>query len=199
MDIKDGKRKIILASKSPRRKEILLGLGVSFEVLTADTDESCDIADPAMFARELARRKGQAVYSLLGDTDAAVISADTIVVCDGEILGKPQDRADAIRIIKMLCGRAHSVITGVGVTVGGVTYTDHSETLVYVDDISEGEIERYVDSGDPYDKAGAYGIQGAFSRWVKGIDGCYFGVVGLPVNRLASLYKRVTGRELCEN
>ena len=196
----NSKRKIILASASPRRKEILSSLGVTFEVLTADTDESCDIDDPAMYARELARRKGQAVYSRLcamGE-DAEIISADTIVVCDGEILGTPRDRADAIRIIKMLSGRSHSVITGVGITVDGVTHTDHSETFVYVDEIPYAEIERYVDSGDPMDKAGAYGIQGAFSRWVRGIDGCYFGVVGLPVNCLASLYMKVTGRELCD-
>ncbi len=196
MEIRDSKEKIILASASPRRKEILSGLGVRFEVLPADTDESCDIADPTLYARELARRKGQAAYALLGETDAVVISADTIVVCDGKILGKPRDRADAVRMIKLLSGRAHSVITGVGVTVGGVTHTDHSETIVHVDVIPDAEIERYADSGDPMDKAGAYGIQGAFSRWVRGIDGCYFGVVGLPVNCLASLYKRVTGREL---
>ena len=201
MDTMTSKSKIILASASPRRREILSSLGVDFEVLTADTDESCDISDPSEYARELARRKGQAVYSRLceAERDAVIISADTIVVCDREILGKPRDRDDAIRIIKKLGGRAHSVITGVGVTVGDVTYTDHSETFVYVDEIPDSEIERYVDSGDPMDKAGAYGIQGAFSRWVRGIDGCYFGVVGLPVNRLASLYMKVTGRELCGN
>ena len=147
-------------------------------------------------AKELAKRKGQAVYEKVKDKGAVIISADTIVVCDGNILGKPQSREDAINTISMLSGREHSVITGIGITVNGVTHTAHSETLVFVDDIPLCEIERYVDTGDCMDKAGAYGIQGAFSRWVKGINGCYFGVVGLPVNCLASLYKEVTGKEL---
>ena len=201
MDItKNERKKIILASASPRRKEILSGLGVRFETLVADADETCDIDDPVLYARELARRKGQAAYAKLGGDaqDKIVLSADTIVVCDGEILGKPIDRDDAIRMIKMLSGRAHSVITGVGVTVGGVTSVSHSETLVFVDDIPDNEIERYVDSGDPMDKAGSYGIQGAFSRWISKIDGCYFGVVGLPVNCLAELYRKVIGKEMTE-
>ena len=194
---------IILASASPRRREILAELGLSFRVITADTDESCELSDPREYAMELARRKGHAVYKLLcgkhGKEYAdglTVLSADTVVVCDGEILGKPTDRADAIRMLRMLRGRAHSVITGVGVTYGGITHTDLSETLVYVDEIPDAELEAYVDTGDPMDKAGSYGIQGIFSRWITGIDGCYFGVVGLPTNKLASLYFRVTGKEL---
>ena len=132
------------------------------------------------------------------DKNAVILSADTIVVCDGEILGKPKDRDDAIRMIKKLSGKKHSVITGVGVTVHGITTTSHSETFVFVDEIPVREIERYVDSGDPMDKAGAYGIQGAFSRWISGIDGCYFGVVGLPTNCLANLFYEATGKELTD-
>jgi septum formation protein len=193
-----SKISVILASASPRRKEILSSLGLKFSVLVADADESCDIRDPLAFAKELARRKGQAAYALTNDNDSIIISADTIVVCDGEILGKPKDREDAIRMIKRLSGKTHSVITGVGVTVCGVTETDCSETFVHVDDIPQSEIERYVDSRDPMDKAGAYGIQGAFSRWISGIEGCYFGVVGLPINCLANLFKEVTGKELTD-
>ena len=192
------KYRIILASASPRRREILGSLGVSFTVLAADADENCDASDPIQYAEELAGRKGRAVAQTVRDSEAVVLSADTIVVCDGEILGKPKDREDAIRMISMLSGRSHYVITGVGVTYKGVTYTDHSKTEVRVDCIPPTEIERYVDTGDCYDKAGSYGIQGAFSRWISGIDGCYFGVVGFPINCLASLYKRVTGRELTE-
>lgn len=193
---------IILASASPRRKEILEGLGVDIEVLTAPTDEDSDITDPAALTRELAQRKGRAVYELMlasGRDDAesaAIISADTVVCCEGEILGKPRDRADAIRMIRLLSGRDHTVVSGVAVTLGGVTKSDASVTTVRVEEIPESEIERYVDSGEPMDKAGAYGIQGRFSAFVKGIDGCYFSVVGLPVNTLSRLYFEVTGERL---
>lgn len=192
------KASMILASASPRRKEILSSLGVNFSILVADTDEKCDIREPVAYAEELARRKGQAAYKITNEKGSIILSADTIVVCDGEILGKPKDRDDAIRTITKLSGKTHSVITGIGVTLDGVTSVSHSETLVRVDDIPQEEIERYVDSGDPMDKAGAYGIQGAFSRWISGIDGCYFGVVGLPINCLANLFKQVSGKELTD-
>lgn len=193
---------IILASASPRRKEILEGLGVDIEVLTAPTDEDSDITDPVALTRELAQRKGRAVYELMlasgrDDAESAVIiSADTVVCCEGEILGKPRDRADAIRMIRLLSGREHTVVSGVAVTLGGLTKSDACVTTVRVEEIPESEIERYVDSGEPMDKAGAYGIQGRFSAFVKGIDGCYFSVVGLPVNTLSRLYFEVTGERL---
>lgn len=199
---KDLRKMIILASASPRRKEILRDLGVDFEVVVADVDESSAITDPVALTKELARRKGEAVYKKLkreGEYDAdgaVIISADTVVCCDGEILGKPRDRDDAIRMIRALSGRAHTVVSGVAVTVGGVATSDASVTAVRVQEIPESEIERYVDSGEPMDKAGAYGIQGRFSAFVEGIDGCYFGVVGLPVNTLSNLYFAVTGERL---
>ena len=157
---------IILASASPRRKEILSELGVDFRVVVADTDESSDISDPVELTRELARRKGLAVYEKLlqsGEYDAEsaiIISADTVVCRDGEILGKPRDRADAVAMLTSLSGRSHTVVSGVAVTVRGVTRTDASVTTVRVQEIPREEIERYVDSGEPMDKAGAYGIQG---------------------------------------
>lgn len=193
---------IILASASPRRKEILSELGVDFRVVVADTDESSDISDPVELTRELARRKGLAVYEKLlqsGEYDAEsaiIISADTVVCRDGEILGKPRDRADAVAMLTSLSGRSHTVVSGVAVTVRGVTRTDASVTTVRVQEIPREEIERYVDSGEPMDKAGAYGIQGRFSAFVEGIDGCYFGVVGLPVNTLSNLYLEATGERL---
>lgn len=196
--------KIVLASASPRRKEILEGLGAKFSVITADTNEDCSLEDPFEFVMELAKRKGQAVWSKIklqlkdgiDDTDAIIISADTVVVANGEILGKPKSRDDAYRMIKMLSGSTHTVVTGIGITVGGITQCSYCDTLVGVDPIPDSEIWKYVDTGDPYDKAGAYGIQGAFSKWISGINGCYFNVVGLPANTLNRLFFEVTGEHI---
>ncbi|MBQ8331958.1 MAG: septum formation protein Maf [Clostridia bacterium] len=193
--------KLILASASPRRREILEGLGVSFTVLAADADETCHLPEPCAYAEELARRKGQAAWARIklrlkdgiDDTDGVILSADTVVATEREILGKPKDREDAIRMLRLLRGRDHVVVTGIGVTVGGVTHTASCVTRVFVDNVPDEELIRYVDSGDPLDKAGAYGIQGAFSKWIEGIDGCYFNVVGLPVHALNRLYFAVTG------
>lgn len=189
---------IILASASPRRKEILAGMGARFRVLSADVDESCDITDPVRLTRELARRKGEATLAALrengDDGGAIIISADTVVACDGRVLGKPRDEREAVEMLSLISGRAHSVCTGIAVTYRGVTHVDHSETTVFVDDIPYDEMMKYIRSGDPFDKAGGYGIQGRFSQWVSGIDGCYFGVVGLPVNKLAALFHKVVGR-----
>ena len=191
------KKRIVLASASPRRKEILGSMGADFTVITADTDERSDVTDPAELTVLLARKKGRAVYELLRDRGedggAIIISADTVVACDGKVLGKPHDREDAMAMLSMLSGRTHVVATGVAVTVDGETYTDCSVTEVEVDRIPQEQIEKYIDSGDPFDKAGGYGIQGSFSRWIKGIRGCYFGVVGLPVNCLSELFYRSVG------
>ena len=191
---------IVLASKSPRRREILESLGVDFKIMVTDADETCDIADPVLYAEEIARRKGEATYQMLlrelGEStakEAVIISADTVVAQGKEILGKPKDKEDALRMLSMLSGNTHAVITGIGVTFGGVTHISHSLTKVEFASIPQEELEKYVDSGDPMDKAGAYGIQSGFSRWVKGIEGCYFGVVGLPVNALNDLFFKVTG------
>jgi len=196
-----GNMKIILASASPRRKEILEGLGVDFTVLSADTDESCSLSDPAEYAMELAVRKGQAAWAVIkqrmkeghDDSDAVIISADTVVATDREILGKPKDANDAFRMLRSISGTDHAVVTGIGLTVGGVTHTAYCSTLVRIDPIPDSEIWKYINSGDPFDKAGGYGIQGEFSKWVAGINGCYFNVVGLPANTLNRLFFEVTG------
>ncbi len=188
----NSSKRIILASASPRRKDILGSMGAQFEILVADADESSDITDPELLTRELARRKADAALEILrsrGEADGAIIiAADTVVACEGKILGKPRDREDAIGMIKLLSGNTHVVASGIAVCVDGVIKTDCSITKVRVDDIPDSEIVKYVDSGEPYDKAGGYGIQGSFSRWVSGIDGCYFGVVGLPANKLSKLF-----------
>ena len=150
-------KEIILASASPRRKEILAGIGVSFRVLPADADERCELTDPEAFVCELARRKGQAVLPLLSPTErenAVILSADTVVVLEGEILGKPKDREDACRMLRRLSGNTHLVMTGIGVTVKGETKTAAEITKVSVDRIPEDRLLAYVDSGDPMDKSG---------------------------------------------
>ena len=189
--------RLILASESPRRKELLAGLGLPFEILPAHADEHCELRDPCAYAEELARRKGRAVADALGKSLAGetvvVVSADTVVATDREILGKPVDRADAVRMISELSGKTHRVITGIALTVDGVTHSSFEVTEVAVDPIPQEEIERYVATGDSDDKAGSYGIQGDFSRWVRGILGCYFNVVGLPMNALNRLWFECMG------
>ena len=191
------KKRIILASASPRRREILSSMGAEFSVLCADADETCDISDPAELTVELARRKAIAALEKLRaegqDGGTIIISADTVVACNGEILGKPRDEADARRMLSLLSGNTHTVATGIAVTVDGQVFTDCSVTKVTVDTIPPDRIDKYIASGEPFDKAGAYGIQGAFSQWISGIEGCYFGVVGLPVSLLSRLFHRSVG------
>lgn len=191
--------KIILASGSPRRKEILEGLGRSFTVLTADADESCSHSDPVEYATELAKRKAYAVAEKLGDMsvadadDTLLIAADTVVAVGDKILGKPRDAADAYQMLSDISGRDHRVITGLCLVLGRKTVVGHCDTRVRVANIPENEILKYIESKDPFDKAGSYGIQGEFSKWIIGIEGCYFNVVGLPTHTLNKLFFELTG------
>ena len=182
----------ILASASPRRKEILENLGLDFTVITSDADESSDLTDPEELTKELAKRKGQAVAELLSDKldgETVIISADTVVCCDGEILGKPRDRSDAERMIRMLSGKAHTVTSGVALIYNGKAYSCAATTRVFFDELDEDFINNYINSAEPYDKAGSYAIQGKAAPVISKIDGCYFNVVGLPVNCLYRLAK----------
>lgn len=182
--------KFILASASPRRREILSHLGLEFSVLCADADESSKETDGSVLVELLSLRKAHAVRDRLmqegTDTcDTVILASDTVVVSpDGEILGKPKDRDDAIRMLKSLSGRAHRVISGLAVWTHGKEVCAHEVTEVTFMPLTEDVIERYVDSGEPMDKAGAYGIQDTASLWIEGIRGDYFNVVGLPVHRL---------------
>ena len=189
--------RVILASKSPRRKEILENLGIKFDVIVADADESCSIADPMERVSALAAIKGRAVKEQLNDgEDALVIASDTLVYAEGEFLGKPRDRDDARRMIKMLSGKAHSVVSGLYLSIGEREYSGASETRVIFDEMTEGEIESYISSSEPYDKAGGYAVQGLASLYVSGIEGDYFNVVGLPVNLMYKALKNELGIEL---
>ena len=192
--------KIILASKSPRRREILENLGLEFDIIVADADETSDIREPERLVETLAARKGRAVIEKLGEgaEDVLVIACDTLVYADGEFLGKPRDRADAERMIRKLSGNYHSVVSGIYLFCGGREVTAAAQTKVIFDPITDNEIETYLNTSEPYDKAGAYAIQGKAGVYIKGIEGDYYNVVGLPVNLLKNTLKEKFGIELCE-
>ncbi|MBR5544778.1 MAG: septum formation protein Maf [Clostridia bacterium] len=174
--------KLVLASKSPRRSEILKNAGYDFVVRVADADETIpDGTKPEDAVVFLAARKAMAVPRA---DDETVLGADTIVVLDDKILGKPKDREDAYNMLKALSGRAHSVFTGVCIVENGKSMTFAEETRVEFLALSDDEIYRYIDTNDCYDKAGAYGIQGYASKFVRRIDGDYFNVVGLPISAI---------------
>lgn len=179
--------KIVLASKSPRRKELLSELIKDFEIITKEVDESfSDYIHPREGVEILAVRKGKAVADeLSGDT--LVISSDTLVELGGIPLGKPADEAEAIDMLTSLSGKAHNVHTGVAVHYKGKVYSGVATTAVYFRKISQDEIIEYVKSGDPMDKAGAYGIQSGDGKFVEKIDGDYDTVVGLSMNLVKKL------------
>lgn len=171
--------KLVLASKSPRRSDILKTAGFDFTVRVADADETIpNGTSPEDAVVLLSVRKAMAVERT---EDETVLGADTIVVLDNKILGKPQDREEAYNMLRSLSGRVHSVFTGVCVIEKGKTKTLCEETQVEFLPLTDEEIYTYIDTGDCYDKAGAYGIQGYASKFVKRINGDYFNVVGLPI------------------
>jgi septum formation protein len=187
---------IVLGSASPRRRELvqLLGLELPVRIVASDADESIppDLP-PAEAAEWLAMRKASSVRERLGAEaeGTVIIGADTIVVLDGAMLGKPKDAADARRMLGRLQGRAHDVITGLAVLDGstGRSKTARGVTRVFMKPLDDERIARYVATGEPLDKAGAYGIQGLAAGFVERIEGCYFNVVGLPVSLLGDLLR----------
>jgi len=171
---------LVLASASPRRQELLRNAGITFEVQPAHIPEDPLPGEPAKACAErLARAKALAVARQRPHD--CVLGADTVVVVDGQLLGKPSDAADATRMLRMLSGREHQVITGVCLVVNGQPSVASETTLVTVSEVSDKDITDYVASGEPMDKAGAYAIQGIASRWIPRIEGDYSNVVGLPV------------------
>ena len=182
--------RIILASKSPRRKELLGTVTENFEIITAPTDETLDDGiDTKRGVEILAIRKGEAVLSKVGD-DAIIISSDTLVEIDGIPLGKPEDREEAIRMLKELSGRCHNVHTGVAVRYKGKTFSGVATTEVEFRELTDREIEDYVDSGEPYDKAGGYGIQGEAGKFVKEYRGDIDTVIGLSCKLTRALIEK---------
>lgn len=225
--------RIILASQSPRRAEILRSAGVSFEIMPAGIDETVSPAlSPSEAVCEISRRKAEYIADLISDGDTFIISADTVVCTDAAtaddacspdgircsdsayttggtcspdgtyspsreiLLGKPHDKSDACRMLSMLSGKSHFVYTGYSLCLGKKMYTDYQKTEVEFRKLTDDEIRRYVESGEPMDKAGAYGIQEKGALFVKGIHGDYFNVMGLPVCDVCLNAERVFGVRL---
>ncbi len=177
---------IILASKSPRRKELLSLITDDFTVDSAEVDETLPSGiEPDKAVEYLSKIKARPFRK----SGKIVIGADTVVAIDGKILGKPKDKDDAFSMLKNLSGRQHSVFTGVTVIKNDKEITFSVQTKVKFYDLADDEIEAYISSGEPFDKAGAYGIQGSGSLLVEKIDGDYFNVVGLPISRLARVLR----------
>ncbi len=185
------REKLILASSSPRRKELLEATAWSYEAITAGIDESLwDNEEPAAYVQRLARSKAEAVAS--GLPSGLVLGADTTVVIENQILGQPIDDADAKRMLNLLNGKWHEVLTGVAVVrVGGGTRVDYETTHVRFAEMTEAEIDWYVSTGEARGKAGAYGIQGAAGLFIEEIRGDYFNIVGLPIRLVYELTAQV--------
>ena len=179
---------LILASASPRRKELLSLFGVPFSIRAADLDEAMD-PGKAPFDEVARVSRLKALATVRSDEDV-VIAADTIVVCAGQVLGKPKDAADACRMLRLLSGRDHQVMTGVTVLRGSEAVTFTEVTDLHFRELSEKEIARYVATGEPMDKAGSYGIQGGAALFCTGMNGDYYNVMGLPVCALGEVLKR---------
>ena len=195
--------KIILASASPRRKELLDKMGLDFSILAPDVDESKAGKDmpPELYVQELALLKASGAAKLLPSRqqrDSLILAADTVVCQDGKILGKPADADMAFAMLSDLSGRKHAVYTGICVmrTSDGFSVCRGVKTEVEFNPLSEDKIRRYIDTGEPMDKAGAYGIQGFGATLVKRIDGDYFNVVGLPLSALAEVLEQDFGLEI---
>lgn len=184
--------RIILASKSPRRRELLSELYRDFEIITEETDETLPVGvHPREGVAILAVRKGTAVKAKIGD-EALIISSDTLVELDGVALGKPQDEADAARMLRSLSGKAHNVHTGVAVHYRGKVYSGTDSTEVHFRPITEEEIADYIASREPMDKAGSYAIQGLGGKFIIGFEGDYDTVVGLSMRLLRDLISLAT-------
>ena len=180
---------VILASQSPRRKELLGLFHIPFIIRVSDADETMDPNAPAaQQVAQVSRRKAEAVSR---EPDDVVIAADTIVVCNGEILGKPRDAVDASRMLHMLSGRDHQVMTGMTVLRGDRCLVCTEITDIHFRDLTDREIDAYIRTGEPMDKAGSYGIQGGAALFAERLVGDYYNVMGLPVCRLGQLLREI--------
>lgn len=190
-------RKVILASASPRRRELLHQVGLEPEIVPSDVEEVITSTRPDEVVMELSAQKAADAASRYQGQPVVVIGADTVVAADGKILGKPKDQEDAVQMIGMLQGQTHQVYTGVTMIFAdtGEQVTFAEETEVHVYPMTEAQIRSYVATGEPDDKAGAYGIQGCFAAYIQGISGDYNNVVGLPVGRVCHELRLRQGEE----
>lgn len=186
---------LILASQSPRRKELLGLFHLPFTIRVADIDEAMDPQKPA--CQEVARVSREKALAVPRENDDVVIAADTIVVCNGEVLGKPRDAEDAYRMLRLLSGRDHQVMTGMTVLRGNTELTHTEITDIHFRPLSDKEIWAYIRTGEPMDKAGSYGIQGGAALFAEKMAGDYYNVMGLPVCRLGQML-RALAPELLE-
>lgn len=181
--------RLILASGSPRRREMFDMMGLEYEVIPSRADENVGVLPPAEMVEKLAYKKAREVYER--NAGCCVVGADTIVELDGEIIGKPRDEKHAAEILSKLSGRTHCVYTGVAVLSGGSEQVCHDTTHVTFAKLSQKEIEDYIATGEPMDKAGAYGVQGVGGIFVEKVEGCYFTVIGLPLPKLYKMLRKV--------
>lgn len=180
---------LILASQSPRRKELMGLFRIPFSVRVADIDETMDDAKPPYDeVARISRLKAEAVPR---KHDDIVVAADTVVVCSGTVLGKPKDEADALRMLRLLSGKDHQVMTGLTVLKGDISTVCTEVTDIHFRELSDREILTYIQTGEPMDKAGSYGIQGGAALFAEKINGDYYNVMGLPVCRLGQLLKAI--------
>ncbi len=184
---------LILASASPRRRELLTQIGLTFEVQAVAIDETPRIGEEVRgYTMRLAEHKAAAVLSRQRDASrVTVVGADTAVFCDGRILGKPINEADAARMLRLLSGKTHEVVTGVAVLTAAARRVEAEVTRVWFTELSEAQIGGYIASGESIGKAGAYAIQGRAARFIPRIEGCYFNIVGLPLARVSAILESI--------
>lgn len=189
--------RFILASASPRRRELLKQIGVTFEVMPAKGEEVITERQPEQVVMELSRQKAEEIASGIQEEHVIILGADTVVVYDGKILGKPKDETDAGRMLSMLSGNTHSVYTGVTVIVirdgESQSHSFYEETKVTMYPMTDAQISAYIRTGEPMDKAGAYGIQGKGAVFIEKIDGDYNNVVGLPLAKIFHTVEKTFG------
>jgi septum formation protein len=189
---------VVLASASPRRRELLSQIGISYQLLPQDLDESPEPGEsPENLVVRLATSKALAGVAACGESRALILGADTIVVCDGQILGKPVDRNDGLAMMAMLSGREHIVMTAVALAHAGRCESRLSVSTVYFRVLTEQEREAYWDSGEPQGKAGGYAIQGLAAMFIQRLEGSYSGIVGLPIYETVELL-RSAGVDICQ-
>ncbi|MCD4817592.1 MAG: Maf family protein [Candidatus Cloacimonetes bacterium] len=186
-------KKVVLASASPRRKEIFDFIGVKTLIVPSNYIETNFTVNPRKLVKEHALQKALTVKKQM-DSDCLIIGSDTIVVLNKVILGKPKCNEDVIKFLELLSGETHSVYTGISIVYKNIILQDFEKTRVTFKTLSRKEIDEYISTSEPFDKAGAYGIQGYGSQFIKKINGCYFNVMGFPVNNFYNLLEKIEGK-----